>query len=117
MRTQTVSPGDGQGRPGLVKVEMQGAGAASAVKAGSVALRFDDGSGTVIAALKDFIANVVVDDGRVVNVSYLPSRAHFLWSTYNQERTRLENLHAVVATRTGLKTTPGRHDPKPRMRS
>jgi hypothetical protein len=38
---------------------------------GSVILRFADGSGTVLAAVKGYIGSLVVDAGRVVNVSYV----------------------------------------------
>jgi hypothetical protein len=41
----------------------------------SVAIQFDDGSGTLIAAISGYISNVTVKDGDVVNVSYIPSGA------------------------------------------
>jgi hypothetical protein len=63
-----------------------------------VALRFVDGSGTVIAALDEYIGNVVVDEGKVSNVSYVPSRQSPMRSVYEQEAKRLEQLHAAVAT-------------------
>ena len=42
--------------------------------AASVALRFADGSGTVLAALDEFLSNVVVDQGTVASVTLVPSR-------------------------------------------
>src|SRR6188508_3153915 len=49
----------------------------------SLSVRFENGSGTVIAALPRFWAVVSVDEGAVVNVSYIPSRAHFLRGEYD----------------------------------
>lgn len=65
---------------------------------GSVAVRFGDGSGTVIAALPGYISNIVVDRGGVVSVSYVPSENTERWPDYQQERHRLERLRATVAT-------------------
>jgi hypothetical protein len=42
-------------------------------RAGSLAIGFVGGGGTVVAALRNFVATVVVDQGRVVNVTYVPS--------------------------------------------
>jgi len=64
---------------------------------GSLVLRLADGSGTVLAAVKGYIANLVVDDGRVVNVSYVPSQNSWRWSDYQGQRARLERLRAIVA--------------------
>jgi len=64
---------------------------------GSLILRFADGSGTVLAAIKGFIASLVVEDGRVVNVSYVPSANNWRWPDYQQQRPRLERLRATVA--------------------
>ena len=63
-----------------------------------MALRFADGSGTVVAALDYYVGTVVVDQGRVTNVSYVPSRQSPMWSAYNSEANRLERLRAAVAT-------------------
>jgi hypothetical protein len=64
----------------------------------SVVLRFADGSGTVLAGLEDYIGTVAVDQGRVVNVSYVPSINSKLWGDYQTERPRLEKFRAIVAT-------------------
>src|SRR5262249_15841806 len=60
--------GDGGNRPATVRADL-GHEAAE-----TVALQFSNGNGTVIAVLRDFIAAVVVDDGVVANVSYIPSQ-------------------------------------------
>ena len=64
---------------------------------GSLILRFADGSGTVLAAVKGYIASLVVDGGRVVNIGYVPSQNSWRWSDYQQQRLRLERLRAIVA--------------------
>ena len=40
------------------------------MRAATVALQFSDGSGTVVACLRDFVGNIVVDQGLVSSVSY-----------------------------------------------
>jgi hypothetical protein len=67
-------------------------------RAMSVALRFDDGSGCVLAALKGFIGNVAIDKHGVANVSYEPSRSNPLRADFDQQRVRLDLLRATVAT-------------------
>jgi hypothetical protein len=67
-------------------------------RAASVALRFANGSGTVVAALDTYIGNVAVVEGKVATVNYIPSRANDLRSVYESEREQLEALRAAVAT-------------------
>lgn len=64
----------------------------------SVALRLGDGTGTVVAALDTFIANVVVDQGRVVSVSYQPSKENWLRGEYEQREKTLSQMQVAVAT-------------------
>jgi Caspase domain len=64
----------------------------------SVALHFTDGSAAVVAALPGYIGNVVVQDGGVSNVSYIPSRENPRWSIFQSEQQRLDQLRAAVAT-------------------
>lgn len=53
--------------------------------AASVAIQFDDGSGTIVAALKDYVGMIIVEQGRVINVSYLPSRDGLLSPMFPKE--------------------------------
>ena len=64
----------------------------------SVAVRFADGSGCVLAVLTDFVGKVVLDEHGVANVSYEPAPGTPFWSMYDMERGRVERLHATVAT-------------------
>jgi hypothetical protein len=63
----------------------------------SLILRFRDGSGTVLAIIDGYTASVVVEEGRVVNVSYLPSPTSRRWPAYQEQEQRLEDLRAKVA--------------------
>jgi hypothetical protein len=80
-----------EGSPATSIVEM----ALSSRRSASVALRFADRFGTVVAALGGYIANIVVEGGRVTSVSYQPAQRNAL-SSYEQER--LQRLHAAVST-------------------
>jgi hypothetical protein len=66
--------------------------------AASVAVEFADGGGTVVAALADFVANIAVENGRVVNVWYVPTPSNYRADLYADTRRRAANLHASVAT-------------------
>lgn len=92
-----VEPGMGsqmgrQGELSAIEVSLE------SENGGSVAIQFSDGSGTVVAALKGFIGNIVVSSGQVTNVSYVPSAGNWRFADYQQERSRLDALRAVVAT-------------------
>ena len=87
-----VDAGDGGNRPATVRAEL------SNEAAGTIALEFSNGNGTVVAVLRDFIAAVVVGDGVVANVSYIPSQSSSRWSYYHNERDRLDQLRAAVAS-------------------
>lgn len=63
----------------------------------SLVLRFHDGSGTVLAVIDGYTANVVVEEGRVVNVSYLPTPTSRRWPDYQNQEQRLDDLRAKVA--------------------
>ena len=64
----------------------------------SVALRFTDGTGTVLFALDEFVGNVVVNQGSVASFALVPSRNNWRRSAYESEREKIEKLHAAVAT-------------------
>jgi hypothetical protein len=63
----------------------------------SVLLCFGDGSGTVVAALSDYIANVIVEKGKVIAVNYVPSMNSHRGQNYHNVRKRIEPLRATVA--------------------
>lgn len=62
----------------------------------SVAIRFADGTGTVVAGLKGYIGTIVVDEGRVVNVTY--TRTDMAGFAESPEGRRLTELRSLVAT-------------------
>ena len=75
-----------------VEVELRG------TQAASVALRFADGTGTVLAAIEGYIGNVVVDAGGVNSVSYAPARSDWRYQEYAHNEARIAELHSLVAT-------------------
>lgn len=83
--------------PAYVRLHPGRTSSGGAGHASSVVLRFADGSGTVLAGIENYIGTVVVENGRVVNVSYAPSDNSDRWHDYVAERTRLERLRAIVA--------------------
>jgi hypothetical protein len=91
-RAQIVDRGRGPGAPARVKITQP------RDRAVTVALQFEDGSGTVVAALPGFTGSLTVERGRVISLTYLPSRNSGRWSEYNYARERLDRLHALVAT-------------------
>jgi hypothetical protein len=90
MKALILHPGD-SAEPALVRVYPE------SQRAGTVALQFADGSGTVIAALADFVAYVVVEKGGVSNISYIPALTSNRWQDYQYEHERLDQLRAAVA--------------------
>lgn len=67
---------------------------------GSVLIRFEDGSGSVVAGLPGFIGAVTIESGRVIDVSYLPSRGSEPYARMsNPERQikQAQRLHALAA--------------------
>lgn len=66
-------------------------------QAASICIQFNNGDGSVLAALDGFVGSITVDEVGVNNVSYVPARSSSLHSSYVYERERLEALHAVVA--------------------
>jgi len=65
--------------------------------AASALLEFEDGTGTVLPLLSEYVGTVTVSDGRVTNVSFTPSRRGPMWSEYEREAKQLERLRADVA--------------------
>jgi len=96
MAAQVLFPGD-FATPAFVRLTPEPTRPGGSPQVSSVILRFAGGSGTVLAALENYIATVLVDQGRVVNVSYVPSDNSPLWADYVAEQDRLEKLRALVA--------------------
>src|SRR5712671_1055123 len=88
-RALVVAPGDGR-NPGVVRIELPGS-------ACGVALRFANGRGTALAALRGYIGHIRVDGNSVTNVSYVPSSNSWRWPDYLQRREPIERLRAAAA--------------------
>lgn len=66
--------------------------------AASVLLRFENGTGTVIPAIPDFIAALTFDDDELVDVAYEPSANTGRWDLYKERVAELRALRAVAAS-------------------
>jgi hypothetical protein len=84
-----LAPGDRR-NPGIVRIDPQ-------LPACNVVLRFSNGRGTALAALRGYVCHVLVDGNSVMNVSYVPSNNSRRWPHYVQRRKRIENLRAAAA--------------------
>ena len=87
--SMVLAPGDGR-NPAIVRIDPQS-------PACNVVLRFSNGRGTALAALRGYVCHVLVDGNRVTNVSYVPSNNSWRWAAYVQRRERIENLRAAAA--------------------
>jgi hypothetical protein len=88
---QAIIVASGNGRyPGVVRAELRG----SAV---GVALRFANGRGTALAALRGYICHILVEGNGIINVSYVPSDNSWRWPYYLQHRDRIDGLRAAAA--------------------
>jgi Caspase domain len=63
----------------------------------TVILRFDNGNGMPLAALHGYIGHVVVEDGRVVNINYVPSDNSSRWRAYFEKKSKIERLRAAAS--------------------
>ena len=68
----------------------------------SVAITFDNGCGTVLAALAGYIGHITVSDGGVSNVSYVPSANSQRWAAYAKRRKEIERLRSAVSVASAL---------------
>jgi hypothetical protein len=91
LNAEVISHGNGATEPALIRVDSNDG------LAGSVAVLFEDGTGTVIAAIPGFEANCLVNEEGVSNVSYVPSQDSSRWFAYQDVRERLDALRATVA--------------------
>jgi hypothetical protein len=83
---------------GPALVRLQGAGPTDVPTApGSILLAFENGAGTVLAGLPGFVCAVTVEDGRVVNVSYVPARNSPVWDDYLANKPSLDRQRATAA--------------------
>ncbi len=62
----------------------------------SVALRFKDGTGTVVAALRDYLCRVTVGEGGVDDVSYVPIAGEWA-DLYRDMHERIDETRAVAS--------------------
>lgn len=73
------------------------------IKPSSLLLKFQDGTGTLLAIFPEFIGTVVVKEGRVSSVNYTPSLNSSRFEYYRSRAEELEKMKAkaAVASRQG----------------
>ena len=78
----------------------------------SLLIQFLGGHGLPLAVLPGFIGTIVVEDGRVVNVTYLPSRDTPKFSEYQLVASEIDirRAYVAVAARNGSFRLGGKHD-------
>ncbi|MGK0180371.1 MAG: hypothetical protein ACI8PD_002178 [Nitrospinales bacterium] len=67
-------------------------------QASSVLIQFSNMSGTVLAVIPGFIGTVTVEDGRVVNVNYTPSRGSNRYYDFEPFAEQIAQRRAFIAT-------------------
>src|SRR5207248_140347 len=65
--------------------------------AASALIQFDSGNGIVLGILPGLIGTIVVDNGRVLSVSYVPSRKSHRYPDYKYNADAIKKRHAFVA--------------------
>lgn len=70
--------------------------------AASVLLTFDSGVGTVIPALRGFLAALTFDGGDLVDVAYEPSANSWQWRLFQRRAVQVRALRAVAASSSQL---------------
>lgn len=91
MQTLILHQPDNPLEPTVIQIDPR------ADRQGTVVIEFENGSGTVLAALRQFVANVVVDEGKVANVSYVPGQIGEQLNLTTSDFPQLNELHALVA--------------------
>jgi hypothetical protein len=85
-----LSPGDGIGEPAVIRVS-------ETLPSGTVVVQFDNGNGAPLAALRGYIGHVVVHEGSVASVSYIPSENSNRFHAYQNRGANLLRLRAAAA--------------------
>jgi hypothetical protein len=91
IRAEILRLSDGPSEPTVIQVDP------GTDRQGTVVIEFEDESGTVLAAIRQFVANVVVDGGKVANVSYVPGEIGEQLNRTESSFPQQDQLHALVA--------------------
>ena len=63
----------------------------------SVLLVFENGDGTVLPAVTDFMCALTVEDGELIDVAYEPSEYTFRWPEFEYQAADLRGLRAIAS--------------------
>ena len=87
---ELLNEGDGVGVPAQVQVQ-------PFLRGATVVVMFENGSGAALAALTGYIGHVVVNDGKVVSINYVPSEQSDRSLLLAQDGGQLLRLRAAAA--------------------
>ncbi len=62
-----------------------------------VLIKFEDGRGTVMPALRGYIGHIVVNETGVVQISYVPAEYDHRYGAYHEKAAQLDRLRALAA--------------------
>ncbi len=87
----TIMAAGDRENPGVIRIESQ-------ERADAVALRFGNGRGSVLAAIRGFIGHILMDGNSIINVTYVPShQSGWRRAEYEARRDRIDGLRAAAA--------------------
>jgi hypothetical protein len=71
------------------------------IEPASVVLRFQNGKGTILPAIPEFVTGLTFDGGDLVDVVYEPSDTSYRWSEYQNRRCSWRNAGPGAGAFTG----------------
>lgn len=92
-RPDVLTQGNGAGDPAIVRIN-------SRFSACTVVVRFENGNGAALASLRGYIGHVVVDEGNVVSINYVPSDNSERFPVFARRQAQLQRLRAAAAAAT-----------------
>jgi hypothetical protein len=66
--------------------------------AANLLIEFDDGTGLVLPAIRDYVGSITVEDGAVVNVSFEPVENSARWQALEGREDEVRSLRALLAS-------------------
>lgn len=64
---------------------------------GSALVQFAEGTSAIIATIPNYVAQVSCEDGKVVNIAYVPAENSKLWQKYSARAPQIEKFRASAA--------------------
>lgn len=97
LQAELLEAGDGEARPGIVRLSRKDRFVVEREDVASVGVQLVDGRGIVLAGLPGYVGHVAVNREGLSNVSYIPSSNHWRFGEYEVRREEIDRLRAMVA--------------------